>query len=103
MEDTFARFLSDSLAGLDLGAFGQRHSNTDLRKLHDRALEVQTDTIRKCRSQNVLLTTIGVAKPTRQNVASAMASCTPILVSDLHLGSTHKGRLLRGTIPVGSI
>ena len=96
--DGLADILSASIAGMGLGG-NQQTSNAELRRHHDRALAQQADMLRKA---NVFVAnTSGAAKPpTRRDTAAAMASYTPILVSDLHVGTTHKGRLLRGTIPV---
>ena len=93
--ESFAKFVE----GMCEMRIGHRASNADLRLAHMKSLEEQDAFLRQ--PHVAFLNSTGTAKPpSRKDTASAMASCTPIFVTDLHVGTTHKGRLLRGTITV---
>jgi hypothetical protein len=55
----------------------------------------------KCNGGGIQASHCSVVKPqTKFPTPAGLAKCTPVLIQSLHVGTTHRGRMLRGTLVV---
>ncbi len=92
-----ARQPSNADTGVDNDNFGRQRSKQQLIEKHEQSRKYIKRQIREG-MVSIANTHSAYAKPFASRVdASVMHRYTPVHIEDLHVGTTHKGRVLRGT------
>lgn len=90
--------------GIDVTKIGQRRSNEEMLREHEQGVKRQNERLAKAAGSGMVWTTMTnstCSKPAEAfPVPPALSDCAPINARSLQLDTTHRGRVLRGSVAV---